>query len=291
MDKKRLNTHTLGIIFVLLEAFFFSLMSFYVKLAGDLPTMEKAFFRNVVAAVVALVLLARTPEKFRIKKGCVPNLILRSAFGTIGVLCNFYAISRLGIADANILNKLSPFFAIVMSAFILKEIPNSVEWFSVLLAFIGAAFVIKPSAGITSLPAFIGLLGGFGAGTAYTYVRKLSKRGERGPVIVAFFSTFSCLVCLPGLIFDFEPMSARQLIFLLLAGAAAAGGQLSVTAAYRLAPAKEISVFDYSQVLFAALLGAVFLGEIPDGYSVIGYIIIIGTAVGRWFYNLRSYKE
>jgi drug/metabolite transporter (DMT)-like permease len=83
-------------------------------------------------------------------------------------------------------------------------------------------------------------------------------------------------------------MSGRQLLFLLLAGIAAAGGQFSITAAYTHAPAKEISVFDYSQVVFAALLGFVFFREVPNVWSVLGYVIIIGVAVFRWHYNLKQ---
>ena len=80
-------------------------------------------------------------------------------------------------------------------------------------------------------------------------------------------------------------MSLYQTLMLLLAGAAATGGQLSITKAYTKAPAKEISVFDYTQVIFAALLGLIFLGQIPDTLSIIGYIIIIGSAIYKWNYN------
>ena len=74
------------------------------------------------------------------------------------------------------------------------------------------------------------------------------------------------------------------------AGAAATGGQLSITKAYTKAPAKEISVFDYSQIVFAAFLGFLFLHEIPDCYSTIGYVIIIGIAVFKWWYNCHYEK-
>ena len=77
-------------------------------------------------------------------------------------------------------------------------------------------------------------------------------------------------------------MTVQQTIFLILAGCSAAVGQIFVTKAYAYAPAKEISVFDYSQVLFAAILGFVVFGEIPDLYSVIGYAIIFGTALWKW---------
>ena len=286
-DSARLAGRRKGILFILLSAFFFCLMSVFVRLAGDVPTMQKAFFRNIVAAILAAVLLARSKGGFSFQRKNLPDLLLRSSIGTAGILCNFWAVDHLRIADANILNKLSPFFAILMSIFILKEKPNRIEWLSVLLAFIGAAFVAKPSAGIASFPALIAILGGFTAGTAYTYVRKLGLEGERGPVVVMFFSAFSTLVLLPNLLLHYHPMTMKQLIFLIFAGMSAAGGQLSITTAYQNAPARDISVFDYSQVVYAAIFGLILFGEIPDVWSIAGYIIIIGTAFAKWYLLTR----
>ena len=282
-----MNDKKQGILYIIMAGLFFALMTFFVRMAGNLPTMQKAFFRNAVAAVAALFLLARSEEGFKIKKSSWRDLFLRSFFGTMGLICNFYAVDRLSIADANILNKLSPFFAIIMSYFILKEKANKTEWLCVVVAFIGALFVVKPSMDMQFVNAMIGMLGGFGAGVAYTFVRKLGKAGERGPVIVMCFSVFSCIVTAPFLIIGAKPMSLYQIVMLLLAGAAATGGQLSITKAYTKAPAKEISVFDYSQVVFAAALGLIFLGQIPDLVSIIGYVIIIGSAVFKWNYNLQ----
>lgn len=278
-----MTRHTKAILFVLLEAVGFSLMSFFVRLAGDLPTMEKAFFRNAVAAVVALVILLRSPEKMTIQKGSLPLLLLRSTFGVIGIIANFWAIDHLAIADANILNKLSPFFAILMSVVILHELPSRIDIVCVIMAFTGALFVIRPTQGVASFPALIGAMGGFAAGTAYTILRKLRLRGERGPVIVFFFSVFSLLVCLPQMLLGFQPMSPLQFLCLLCAGCSAALGQLSITKAYSLAPAREISVFDYSQVIFAGIWGLAFLGEVPDRMSLIGYAVIIAAAFLRWY--------
>lgn len=273
-----------GILFIILAGFFFASMSFFVRLSGDLPTMEKAFFRNAVAVLVAAFMLARTKEGFHVQKGSWPDLLMRSFFGTVGLICNFYAVDHMNIADANILNKLSPFFAILMSYFILKEKANKVEWACVVVAFIGAVFVVKPAFNMQFVNALIGVAGGLGAGIAYTFVRKLGKKGERGPMIVMVFSAFSCLCTLPFLIAEFQPMKTEQLLCLLLAGVSATGGQIFITKAYTKAPAKEISVFDYTQVLFAALLGFVFFGQIPDWMSLVGYLIIIGSAIFKWNY-------
>ena len=277
-----------GVFYIVLSAFCYSLMSLFVRMSGDLPVYQKSFFRNLVAALVAFVLLAKS-KNFKIQKGSLPALLGRSIAGTVGIVCNFYAIDHMNISDASILNKLAPFFSILFSIFILKEKASWKEWLLVGVAFSGAVIIARPSFGwAQSFPAIIGVLGGLGAGLAYTFVRYLGRRGERKAMIVFFFSAFSCLAMLPMVILDYEPMSGMQLLWLLLAGAAASGAQFAVTAAYSYAPAKEISVYDYSQVLFAAVWGALFLSQFPDIWSVVGYIVIIGAAVVKWLISRKK---
>ena len=171
----------------------------------------------------------------------------------------------------------------------LKEKVNLVQGLAVVIAFVGSLFIIKPTfSNMELIPSLIGLLGGFGAGAAYTAVRFLGQRGEKGSFIVFFFSAFSCLVTLPFLIFQYAPMELWQIGTLLLAGLAAAGGQFAITAAYSYAPAKEISVFDYSQVVFSAILGFFFFGQIPDVFSILGYFIVCATAIGMFFYGKKN---
>ena len=278
-----ISNRSKGIICILFAALGFSLMTFFVRISGDVPTMEKAFFRNAVAFVVSLILLIRSGEKICIKKGCGVDVFFRCLFGTSGLIANFYAIDRLNIADANMLNKLSPFFAILISIPILKERPKKIDIAAVMIAFLGAMLIVRPTGDNVQLfPALIGLYGGFGAGTAYVFVRKLGKKGERTPIIVLCFSVFSTLVTVPFIAMNFVILRPWQLLCLILAGLSATLGQFSITSAYKFAPAKEISVFDYTQVVFAAILGSVFLGEVPTLLSFIGYAVIIGVAVFRW---------
>ena len=96
-----------GIICLIISAFSFAVMSMFISLAGDMPVFQKALFRNLVALALSIILLARSPDKFKIRKGSMPGLLLRASFGTLGLICNFYAISKINIADALILNKLS----------------------------------------------------------------------------------------------------------------------------------------------------------------------------------------
>lgn len=281
-----------GIFFIVLSSFCFASMAACVRLAGNIPTIQKSFFRNAVALVIAVAVIIKNKDGFRpADKKHWPVFLLRAVFGTAGLLANFYAVDKLLLPDASMLNKMSPFFAVIASYFILKEKVTPVQVLTLIGAFTGALFIIKPTFGNMLLgPSLIGLLGGICAGTAYTLVRKLGQSGEKSSLIVFVFSAFSCLVALPFLIFDYCPMTFKQTAALLGAGLFAAGGQFSITAAYCAAPAKEISVYDYSQIIFSALLGFFIFNEKPDIWSFIGYIIICAMAVINFEYNKNKSK-
>lgn len=121
MSKISLSDRQKGMISIILSAFCFAWMNAFVRLSGDLPFIEKSFFRNFVALLLALVMLLREHGSFRPKKGAVPYLLIRASAGTLGILCNFYAIDHLALSDASILNKMSPFFAILCSWLFLRE--------------------------------------------------------------------------------------------------------------------------------------------------------------------------
>lgn len=284
-----MNTKYKGILCILTSAFCFATMNMFVRLSGDLPSIEKSFFRNFVAMIISFLMITRNKDGFRWEKGNSTLMFVRAFAGTIGILGNFYAVDHLMLSDATMLNKMSPFFAIIFSIFLMKEKVSLSQALIVLGAFIGALFVVKPTfSNVNLFAAEIGFIGGVGAGLAYTCVRKLGTRGEKGSRIVFYFSLFSCLVTLPYMLFDFHPMTFNQLILLLLAGASAAGGQFAITAAYTYAPAKVISVYDYSQVIFAAIYGFIMFNQIPDAYSFFGYLIIIAMAIVMFWYNNKK---
>ena len=274
-----MNNIRKGMMCIILAAFFFAAMNVFVKLAGYLPSIQKSFFRNLVAALFAFFILLKSKQGFTYKQKDLPMLLLRSVFGTLGILCNFYAVDHLLVSDASML---------ICSSLFLKEKATRIQKISIIVAFIGSLFVIKPSFNLlNNVDSIIGVLGALGAGIAYTCVRKLGKQGVNGAKIVFFFSCFSCLSVLPYLIINYQPMSLEQFLILLGAGLMAAGGQFAITAAYNNAAGKDISIYDYSQILFAAILGFIFLNQIPDIWSIVGYIIIIGAALGVYLYQRR----
>ena len=288
-----------GILCILLSAFGFALMAMFVRMADGcggvpLPAVQKAFFRNIVAVVIAgwafwrgrrLARLARAEgdDGTRAKALSLPcgwrswtDLILRAGFGTLGVFTNFYALSHISVGDAMALNKTAPFFTVLLSWFLLGERMSMRQAFCVLGAFGGALLVMKPGiAGTFTLPALIGLSSGFCAGAAYAFLHKLGKSGVDGAFIILFFSVFSCVACFPFLAFKFVPMTGLQLATLGCAGAGAALGQFGITWAYRFAEPRQIAVYDYSGIIFAAGLGFLAFGQVPDALSVAGFFMII----------------
>ncbi|MBR1534315.1 MAG: DMT family transporter [Ruminococcus sp.] len=265
-------------------------MNMFVKLSGDLPVFEKAFFRNAIAAIIALIVLLKNhaPMKPTVK-GSLKFLILRTLFGLGGVLCNFWAVSKMVISDSSILNKMSPFFAVIFAYLFVKERPRFFQWLTLFGALFGAVFVIKPGfANAAFVPALIAFLGGVLAGAAYGCVRKLGLMGENNPFIVFFFSAGSTLIITPIMIATYEPMELWQLGSLLMAGVCAALAQFSITAAYTCAPPKEISVYDFTQVIFTSLISIFVFSAVPDIYSFIGYIIIVSMALVNYLLSNRK---
>ncbi len=283
-----------GVFFIISSAFFFALMAVFVKLAGDIHFVQKAFFRNVVAFIIALCgtikdIKLNGRQAVIIPKGALFYLFLRAIAGSVGVFGNFYAIDRIVLADATILNKMGPFFTILFCFILLKEKIKPIPLVCIIIAFLGSILIVKPSFDFTKmLPTLAAFFGGVGAGLAYASIRKLSYLGCNGKVIILFFSAFSMLLSVPYLITSFNPMTWQQVIFLCCAGGCAAGGQFSVTAAYYHAPANKISIYEYSQVLFSTLFGFIFFFQIPDTMSIIGYIIIISMAIINYIYMHRK---
>lgn len=271
-----------GIFCIIIAGFGFALMSLFVKLSGDLPSMQKGFFRNIIAVFISSIPLIKHWKVINIPRNNTGWLVLisRSVFGTIGLVLNFYAISHISLADSSIIQKLSPFIIIILSYIFFKEEMTRFQFFAIIIAFIGITLIIKPSGNdIISMGALAALLGALCAGIAYTCVRYLGTHNISGEFIIFFFSSLSSLMLLPYLIFDYKTMTYYQLSMLLLAGISATIGQYGVTFAYKFAAAKNISVFDYSQVLFSGIFGYMFFGEFPDFQSLIGYTIVISVGV------------
>jgi len=266
-----------GIVLLLLSGFGFAIMAAFIKLSGDLPTVQKTLFRNVVSCIIAFGMVVYYRERFFGKRENQKWLILRSGFGLIGVVLYFYSIDHLILSDAEMLNKLSPFLLIIFAAIFLKEKIQAYQLIAVFVAFSGTLFIIKPSLNFDIIPYLAGIFGAVFAALAYMILRVLGSR-EKSYTVVFYFSFFSVIAMLPFVWFSYKPMTQLQFIYLLLAGLFATLGQFGVTMAYKYAPAREISIFFYSTVVFAAILSIVMFQQLPDLLSLVGYFIIFSAS-------------
>lgn len=285
-----MNNKNKAIILMIISALSFAVMSTFVKLAGDLPSIEKSLFRNLVSCIVAFYVIRKSGDSLFGKKENRKFLIGRALLGTLGIIANYYAIEHLILADANMLNQLSPFFVIIFSSLFLKEKITKNQFIILITAFLGSLFIIRPSFSLKIIPALVGLSSAIFAGAAYTFVRFLGNR-EKGPTIVFFFSLFSILFTLPFVIITFKPFSIIQLFYLLMAGVAASVAQFSLTSAYKYAPAKEISIYSYTQIIFTAFIGFILFGQVPTKFSFIGYAIVIIASIAMFIYNNKLSKK
>jgi drug/metabolite transporter (DMT)-like permease len=273
-----------GILLIILSAFGFAMMSAFVKLSGDLPSIQKAFFRNIVSFIISLGMIIYHNESFFGKKENQKLLIMRSTLGTLGVILNFYAIDHLILSDANMLNKLSPFFVILFCAIFLKEKLQIMHIAIITVGFLGSLLIIKPAFNVDILPYIIGLLSAIFAGAAYTCVRAIGNR-EKHYTIVFYFSFFSVVTIFPFMIASYTPITWLQFTYLILAGVFATIGQFGITLAYKYAPAREISIFDYSNIIFSAIISMVIFNQLPDLLSFLGYIVIFSASLYMFMYN------
>lgn len=293
------NDYAKAVAFMIMSGAGMGIGSLFIRLAGpEIPPLQKAFFRSLVVLCISLSILWKKKQPIKYELSLWLILILRSLLGVGGMALNYLAVDRIPIADASILLKLAPFFAIVFSFLVLKEKVSKLQFAMIIAAIIGTVFVAHPwlEASIGNLEPEvkdygIAILGAAAAGLAYTLVRKLGTSGVNKDFLVFFFAAFSVVVILPKMILDYYPMSKIQYVYLVLAGIFAAVGQYGMTYAYSLAPAKNISIFDYSQVVISAIISALVLGELPHPVSYIGYVIIFLAALTLFKVNQKASEE
>lgn len=275
-----------GILFMIFSAFGFALMGVFLKAAGNLPVIQKMIFRSYIIAIASYITLKSMKVKLTTNGNHI-LLIARSTLGTLGMICAYYSIDHLVLSDATIINKMSTFFLLIFSYFFLKEKLKKEHIIFIILSFIGVLLVVKPVFSVEIIPYIISILGAILAAGAYTIVRVLGSKVN--PIVTVFyFASFGAIVLTPLAVFNFAPMTFNQVILLILAGICATIGQLGLSFGYRFAAAKEISIYNYSGVIFSAFFSIVFFKQIPDALSIAGYIVIFTTAYLMYRFNHKE---
>lgn len=282
-----MSNKTKAVFSMLISALGFTLMSVTVKYLRDIPLFEKVFFRNLVSLVIAFYLIKKSAVPIFGQKKSQLALFARAGFGLAGVILNFYAITHLTLADSTMLGKLSPIFVTIMACLFLKEKIDKEQIIGIFITFGGALLVIKPEFSLSIIPSLAGLLSAASAGIAYTLLRYLKDK-ESPDTIVFYFSVVSVVGTLPFVLNNYIMPNSTQLMLLLATGLFASIGQFGITYAYKYSKATEVSIYNYSAIVFGIILGFIFFHEIPDMLSLLGGAIIIGVAYYTFRHNQKK---
>jgi drug/metabolite transporter (DMT)-like permease len=276
-----------GILLMLLSALLFSAMQVFINLTGkEIPLMEQVFFRNIISMTICFIIIRRNRLSLFGGLKDQPLLFMRSIFGFLGLVSLFYAAARATQADVTILSKLSPFLITLFAYLFLKERIAKIQFPALLIAFAGAFLVANPSFHSNKLPLLMAFLCSLFSSVAYTLLA-YSKDKVNAITIIMHFSTFCALVSLPFFVLHMTVPGPRDLVLLLLIGIFGGLGQIALTYAYRMAPASEVSIYNYSGILFSMILGYIILGESVPPASLLGGALVVLASLITYRYSKR----
>lgn len=254
----------------------FALMSVMVKLSGGgIPLFQQVFFRNLIMMFFAGTSLWLNKTSVFVPRKQVMTLTLRSFFGFLGVICLFYANNHLMLADAQILQKLNPFFVALLAALILGERLHRRRLLAIAGGFAGALIIINPAGQFGQIgAALVGVASALCGAIAYVMVGKMAGK-VKGMVIIFWFSVFSTVSAAVPMAMHYAKPTPVQWFYLLMIGVFAAGGQYFITRAYTTAEASAVAVFDYTGVVLSPLLGLLIFGESLSLRMIVGMAIVV----------------
>lgn len=252
------------------------------------PVLEIIFFRNAFAFLPVGAYIFGTKGLAVLHTKRPGAHFTRSIIGLVGMTCGFTATAMLPLAQATAISFAAPLFMVGMSAAILKEKVEPHRWAAVGIGFVGVLVMLNPeSAGAFSVGVLFALAGAVGSAGAVTTIREIGKT-EAGPTIVFYFTLAGMLwglLSLPiGMMFPQTHLTWVIPNLGVLAGLIAAGvvggvGQLLHTQALKVAPVAVVAPFDYSQLLWAAILGYLIWGDTPSPTTLAGAGVVAASGV------------
>jgi drug/metabolite transporter (DMT)-like permease len=275
---------TPGMRYMAAGAFFFSVMSLLVKYAGqELPSQQVVLARSMVTGLLSAWAIRHAHvSPWGTKRG---KLVFRGIAGFLALSCFYHTLTHLPIADATVIQYTNPVYAGLLAVPLLGEKLRRREVLSVLGSLVGVLVVTRPSFlfggsahALPGLSVIIGLFGAVCSSAAYITVRKLGAT-EHPAVIVGYFSIVSVIASIPLALPDWVWPTPMQWLLLLAIGVTTQLGQIAITHGLRLERAGTATATAYLQIVFAALWGVLFFAEVPDGGTIIGSLIIIGSTL------------
>ncbi len=266
-----------GVFCMILASFFFAIMGASVKISlREVPVYEAVFFRSIISAVLVATFIGFRKKSF---VGNKPLLLMGRGFaGFIALNLNFYAISKISLGDATLLNQTSPLFVALFSVWFLNEKFSAKALILSLISFVGIALIMKPTFSHFHFAALAGLLGGIVAALAYVAISQLHE-SDSFLTMAFYFTAISSILSTPLMIHHAVIPTSFALLCLILAGISGTFGQLFLTYAYKNEEASWVAPFSYIAVIFSFTLGILIFNEIPDFYSLLGSATVIVACI------------
>ena len=267
-----------GYVYMVLSAFFFCLMTIFVKLAGnELQTIQIVFFRGVFTFLTTYYLIRKHKASIWGKYRNI--LFLRGITGSIALFFVYESLQRLSIPEAAVIQYLYPIFTAIFGLFLLKEKLSRNIIVAILLGFLGVYTVfefpfILSNQSILIEDLSIALIGACITGAAYVLVRKASKLGESPYTIMFYFPLFSVLISFPFMFSTWAMPSTLCWIYIFFVGVFTQLGQLFLTFGYKILPAGKAASTSYVQVPFSIIAGMVLFDDSLTLHFIIGSMVI-----------------
>ena len=277
VDQNRL----LGIALRVGAATSFGFMAAMIKLGSEagVSLPELAFYRFAfgLPPLLAWIAWRRDFGVWRTKRPIAH--FWRGVIGLSTMVVAFGALTYLPLAESATIGFVAPLFSVILSALILRENVGRHRWSAVALGLIGVLIVMRPSG--SNLPATglaLALLAAFGVAAVTITIRQIG-RTESTPTTVLWFTLFSIVATGSLLPFFGQMHDARTWAILAALGLFGGLGQLFLTSALRFAPVSVVVPFDYSQLLWAVLLGWAIWDTHPAATTWAGAAVIIASGL------------
>jgi drug/metabolite transporter (DMT)-like permease len=268
-----------GIALACAAVFVFSAVNALAKWqAASYPISEIVFFRSLFALIPVLFLGARDGLARTLKTSMPWAHLMRSLTWFVSVYCTFASYHLLPMADAAAISFSAPLFLTALSAIVLREHVGPHRWSAVAVGFLGVLVMVRPGAGVFQWGALFALGNAICFALGSLAVRQMAST-ERSSTIV--FYTMLLATVLSGLTLPFlwvtpAPLDLAVIIAMGLLGGV---GQLLIVQAFHHAPASAVAPWNYSAMIWAALLGWIFWTEMPDEALLVGAAIVIGSGL------------
>ena len=254
------------------------------------PVLEIIFFLNAFAFVPVLIYVGRTSGFAVLKTQRPVGHLMRSIVGLSGMVCGFSAVGMLPLTQSTALAFSSPLFMTALSALILREPVGRHRWAAVGIGFVGVMIMVHPDPShFAGWGVVLALVGAVCAAGAMIAIREIG-RTEPGPTIVFYFTLAGAALGLASLPFGWVIPDLATLGLLIAAGLIGGVGQLLLTEALRRAPVAVVAPFDYTQLVWASILGFLVWNETPKTLTLVGALVVAASGVYILWRETRRFR-